>query len=166
MSGSASWSAPIWCLVIGGLLLVNALVFGVFVVRRDGKRRRMTEEELTQSILKDDITDMPTYSVSGPGVGVKIEASATVDTLRQAKARGDWAMFWGWSIFAFSWPAGAQLVITGFTVAEHMTIVAVISGLLFVPITLSALAMPFVALFSKPPEVEEEIEIPKFIPRR
>lgn len=167
MNGSAGWSAPIWCLVIGGLLVVNALGFGVFVVRRGGKRRRMTQEELTQSILRDDITDMPTYSVSGPGVGVKIEASATTDTLRDAAARGDWAVFWSWPIFMVSWTMGAQLVITAFALAEHFIFIAVFCGFLLVPAAIAWIYKPLVVLFGKPPaEEDDSIDIPKFIPRR
>lgn len=166
MSQTASWTASQWCAAIGCALFVNAIGWGTYVVVKNGKRRKMTHQELKERILNDDITDMPTYSVAGPGVGVKVEASADTNTLREAAARGDWGVFWGWPIMSFSWMAGVQLIIVTVAIESDTPLFAIGCGLFLVPMALSALAMPFVALFSKPPEVEEEIDIPKFIPRR
>jgi hypothetical protein len=166
VSQTASWTASQWCAAIGFALIVNAIAWGTYVVVKTGKRRKMTHQELKERILNDDITDMPTYSVAGPGVGVKVEASADTNTLRAAAARGDWGVFWGWPIMTFSWTTGTQLIIVMVAIESETPLFAIGCGIFFVPLALSALAMPFVALFSKPPEEVDEIDIPKFIPRR
>ena len=167
VSQTASWTASQWCAAIGCALIIGAIGLGIYVVVKDGKRRKMTHQELKERILNDDITDMPTYSVAGPGAGVKVESSFDMNSLRQAAARGDWGLFWSWPLMTFGWIAGAQLIIVTVAIESEAPIFAIGCGIVLVPLALGALSMPFIALLSKPPvEEEESVEIPKFIPRR
>lgn len=143
------WSVSMWCVVLGcGLLIASGgLLF--YILRTRGKVRAKTQEEIRDRVLNDDIIDMPTYSVGGPGAGVTVEASATSDTLRLAGAQGEWGLFWAWPFFQFSWAIGGQLLVTAFAVGSGAPIVAWITGLIFVPAGLAGFFMAWSALQAK-----------------
>lgn len=156
MSQSAGWSVQTWCYLIGGSLLVIGLSVGAYILVKVGKRRRMTDQELKERILNDDITDMPTYSVAGPGIGVRVEASATTDTMRELAAEGKWKLFWSWPICTVGWTSGAQFLITGLALDMEAPIVALISGIIFVPAAIVWAYRPFGVLA----EIKAQKDIP------
>jgi hypothetical protein len=120
-----------------------------YILRTHGRVREKTQGEIRDRVLNDDISDWPAYSVGGPGVGVKIEASCSTDTLRALAARGEWGLFWAWPFFQFSWATAVQLFATAFFIAARVSFVAWITGLIFVPAALAEFFMAGSALKTK-----------------
>jgi hypothetical protein len=119
----------------------------------------MTHQEIKERILNDDITDMPTYSVAGPGVGVWVEASANIDTMRAHAARGEWGLFWAWPLMIVSMTTGGQLVMVAVSIDAGSPIFALISGVLLVPFALAWLCMPFIVLYTKRDAVDDDASV-------
>ena len=164
MSHTAGWSVSQWCAAIGCGLIVSSIISGVYYVSKKGKRRRKTHQEIKERILNDDITDMPAYSVAGPGVGVKVEASVNTDTLRKHAARGEWALFCSSSLMTFGWTSGGLLLfITMMMESDAPIFVFGIGVILFAPFALVALFMPVAALFTKIDEGADDdlVEMPE-----
>jgi len=161
MSHIANWSASHWCAAIGVFLIVVSIVSGFYYVSKKGKRRRKTHQEIKESILSDDITDMPTYSVAGPGVGVKVEASLNTDTLRKYAARGEWMLFVTGSLMTIGWTSGGLLLFILVLIESDAPFWAFAIGvILWLPFPLVALFMPFAALFTKIDEGADD-EVPE-----
>jgi hypothetical protein len=162
----ASWTTSQWCAAIGCTLILISFGFGTYVVAKKGKSRRMTHQELKKAILRDDITDMPTYSVAGPGVGVKIEATADLDTMREAAARGEWGVFWSWPITIVCLCTGGLLIFVTVAIESKMQLFAWIGGLCFGPWAIAWIVIPIVALFSKRETKDEDAELPDWLKHR
>jgi hypothetical protein len=169
MSHTAHWSASEWFAAIGCALIVSSIGPGAYVVVKKGKRRRMTHQEIKERILNDDITDMPTWSAAGPGVGVKVEASANTDTLRNYAARGEWGLFLSWSLTNIGWTSGFSLLFLAMLLESDAPIIAWVAGIVLVaPFPLVALFMPFAALFTKIDEGADDdvVEMVDYTQRR
>jgi hypothetical protein len=82
-----------------------------YILVGSGRTRAMTRDELTDRMMRYDPSDYPNIAISS-GVGVRREASANLDTLRQLAKRGEWLMFWCWPIMLSGFFGGVQLLTT------------------------------------------------------
>jgi hypothetical protein len=136
-----------WSAMLGCALLLLSAIPGVYLLRTHGKARKKTQHEVVGRILNYDIADQPSYA-AGSGSGVRVEASATMDTLRKAAARGDWALFWCWPLAFFCFCIGAQLLFTALSLRSHELMPALVTGIALVPMGLFGFFMAWAAIYT------------------
>jgi hypothetical protein len=133
---------------LAALLLL--LAFGVFlpyILVRHGRARSMTADELAYMGRRDPGEIRMNYVGARGG---RIEASASIDTLRRLAKRGDWALFCAWpamlSCGGMSFVCGCMAwAVSEPKMSWIMTGVAAFILLTFVGI---ALFMPWAALYT------------------
>jgi hypothetical protein len=145
--------------MVGLVLIVLSAIPGVHLLRTHGKVRKKTHQEVVDRTLNFDIANQPSYT-AGSGSGVRVEASATIDTLRKAAARGDWTLFWCWPLVFFCFCIGGQLLFTALSLRSRELMPALVTGIVLVPMGLFGLFMAWAAIFTDIDRSDEDTLLP------
>jgi hypothetical protein len=136
-----------WFLIAGIALLVWAAIAFTYVLRRIGKSRRKTNQEVVDRMLRWDAEDQASYAV-GRGVGWTIEANMDLNDMRHAATHGDWKLFWAFPVTFFGVGMGAELVTLAVALRNGDLSVAGYAALALVPFGLIGPFAAWAALYS------------------
>lgn len=138
---NVAFALSLACLLIAGTALTYLLI-------RNGQTRALTEKEMETLGRTPD--GNPVRMQWAGGKGVRIETSISIDGMRRAAKRGDWALFWAWSALFVSGGGFFGLLIVGMALLDPKDGMFILclgagSGLLFV---LFGLFLPWAALYT------------------
>ncbi len=130
------------------LLLLNVLLFVILFKHTHGKAQRLSPEEAGRVALYP-VPGNDVLPIQSEGVGVGVELSFNIDTLRKAARRGDWLEFWGF-------PAGMACGVGAFwcffmvpAVLTHSRLFAIIASVSCGPLLfLLSIFMPWAAIYT------------------
>lgn len=152
------WTPPLLMMALGGVGLVCGGVLIAYILKRVGKQRALTEDELS-TLGRSPDPNQVRMKWSG-AKGTRIEASVSISALRAAANRGDWALFWAWPCCMMTWGIGAALLFFGlFTLdPDTPTVIYVVLGVFFAAFLALPPFMVWAALFT---DIEKDVAEPE-----
>ena len=130
------------------LVLLSVLLFVILFKHTRGKVERLSPEEAGRVALYPAPSNY-VLPIQSEGVGVGVELSCNIDTLRKAARRGDRLTFWGFPALGVCTSGFFWCLFMALAVFGHSRLVAIIvsvfSGLLLFPF----LFMPWAAIYTK-----------------
>lgn len=136
----------IFALSFAGLLWTGLLM--TYILRRAGKGRPLTAEELSTLGRSPDPNQVRMRWVGAKGG--RVEANASIDTLRRAAKRGDWWYFWAWPCMLVSGGVSAGLFFFGLfaSARETPTVIYVTVAISILPFLTIPPFMVWAALYT------------------
>lgn len=151
------WTAPrlMFALSFAGLLWTGLLM--TYILRRAGKGRALTDEELSTLGRSADPNQVRMRWVGAKGG--RVEANASIDTLRRAAKRGDWCFFWAWPCMLVSGGVSAGLFFFGLFASARDT-----PTVIYVTVAMSVLPFltipPFMAWAALHTDIDLDVDEP------
>jgi hypothetical protein len=152
------------CLAVAGvfLMLVAAGLFIILFKHVKGKVQRMSREETWDFINHGNLMIPhdyvgPTMLYAGPAVGVKVQLTANINTLRQAARRGDWLTFWLWPTMMSGWFIGGWLLCMSF--GRDDLVIVVVTTVPIVFLMFVAWFMPWAAIYTNI-DLNADVQLP------
>jgi hypothetical protein len=119
-----------------------------FVLRRKGKTRTLTQEELAQSI-NNRMNDPFEPTGVAWGVGVQRESSMNIGELRELAKRGGWAVFWTWPFVFLGFGFGMLGLSAATSSFFREPVLLIIGAVVCVPFGLIGFFCAWAALYTK-----------------
>ena len=144
-----AWTLVKCCLVLGGVaLILGGALFAILFKHTGAEARRLSAAEAGRVALYPATGSMvPT--ISGKGVGVGVELSCSIDSLRKAAHRGDWLTFWLWPVLMTAWVGGCWLLFMAVALKTRFTPAVIAASVPCALILFVAWFMPWAALHTK-----------------